>query len=71
MQYIRHSETVEDEVGLTELQRQNFHHFVEETSAISEDENFDLSEDSDLDDDLIRDVMLKFKYPQKMFQQCV
>lgn len=71
MQYIRHSETVEDEVGLTELQRQNFHHFVEETSAISEDENFDLSEDSDLDDDLIRDVMLKFKYQQKMFQQCV
>ena len=62
MQYIRHSETVEDEVGLTELQRQNFHHFVEETSAISEDGNFDLSEDSDLDDDLIRDVMLKFKY---------
>ena len=71
MQYIRHSETAEDEVGLTELQRQNFHHFVEETSAISEDENFDLSEDSDLDDDLIRDVMLKFKYQQKMFQQCV
>lgn len=71
MQYIRHSETVEDEVGLTELQRQNFHHFVEETSAISEDGNFDLSEDSDLDDDLIRDVMLKFKYQQKMFQQCV
>ena len=71
MQYIRHSETVEDEVGLTELQRQNFHHFVEETSAISEDGNFDLSEYSDLDDDLIRDVMLKFKYQQKMFQQCV
>ena len=53
MQCLRQSEIVEGEVCLTELQRQNWHHFVKKMYVIREGENFDLSEDTDLDNDLI------------------
>lgn len=53
MQCLRQSEIVEGEVCLTELQRQNWHHFVKKMYVIREDENFDLSEDTDIDNDLI------------------
>ena len=43
MQRLRHSENVKDEVGLTELPRQNWHHFMEKILVICEDEIFILT----------------------------
>lgn len=67
MQCLRQSEIVEGEVGLTELQRQNWHHFVEKMYVICEDENFDLNEDTDLGNDLI--LREKFENVYKNIQQ--
>ena len=58
MQHIRPSKFVEDEFGLTELQK---HHFVEKISVKSEDETSYFKEVTDLDNDLILDAIKNLK----------
>ena len=53
MQRLRHIKIVKDAAGLTELQKQNWHFFVEEKQVITSEENFGLNEDTDLNKDLI------------------
>ena len=61
MQHIRPSKFVEDEFGLTELQKQNWHHFVEKISVKSEDKTSYFKEGTDLDNDLILDAIKNLK----------
>ena len=53
MQRLRHIKIVKDAAGLIELQKQNWHFFVEKKLVISSEENFDLNEDTNLNKDLI------------------
>ena len=61
MERVSHTITLEDKVGLLELQREYWQYFVENILAITEDPAFNIDNEADLERELNRQCFGKCK----------